>query len=238
MEKKSSIISASILALGIVIMGFCLKAGIDNFVNKGRNVEVKGLAEREVEANKVTWPITLKETGNEIQTLYSTINAKTATVKKFLTDNGIKSDEISVNPPIVNDYKTAGAYQQDVKYRYTITSSLTVVSKDVKKVRDLISRQGELVAQDIAIDYGSDWDNRSKITYEYTDFKKMKPEMVAEAIENAQKTAEQFAKNSNSKLDKIVAADQGSFEIVDRDESTPYIKNIRVVSHITFSLKN
>lgn len=238
MEKKSSIISASILALGIVIMGFCLKAGIDNIVNKGRNVEVKGLAEREVEANKVTWPITLKETGNEIQALYSTINAKTATVKKFLIDNGIKNDEISVNPPTVNDYKSAGAYNQDVKYRYTITSSLTVVSKDVKKVRDLIARQGELVAQDIAIVYGNEWDTNTKIKYEYTDFKQMKPEMVAEAIENAQKTAEQFAKNSNSKIDKIVAADQGSFEIVDRDESTPYVKNIRVVSHITYSLKN
>ena len=91
MEKKSSIISASILALGFVIMGFCLKAGIDNFVNKGRNVEVKGLSEREVEANKVTWPITLKETGNEIQSLYSIIDAKTKIVKKFLITVAMKS---------------------------------------------------------------------------------------------------------------------------------------------------
>ena len=42
-----------ILAIGIMVMGWCVKAGIDNFTNKDRKVTVKGLAEREVPADKV-----------------------------------------------------------------------------------------------------------------------------------------------------------------------------------------
>ena len=41
------------------------------------------------------------------------------------------------------------------------------------------------------------------VKYEFVSFKAMKPAMMQEAIENAELTATQFAKNSNSRLDKI-----------------------------------
>ena len=37
-----------ILAIGLIVMGWSIKCGIDNFANKDRKVTVKGLAEREV----------------------------------------------------------------------------------------------------------------------------------------------------------------------------------------------
>ena len=76
------------------------------------------------------------------------------------------------------------------------------------------------------------------LNYEYVSFKKMKPEMMTEAIENAEQTAKQFAKNSNSTLNKIVSANQGEFSIEDRDANTPYIKRVRVVTTVTYSLKD
>lgn len=66
----------------------------------------------------------------------------------------------------------------------------------------------------------------------------MKPKMMTEAIENAEQTAQQFAQNSHSKLNKIVSADQGQFSIDDRDANTPYIKRVRVVTTVTYSLKD
>ena len=66
----------------------------------------------------------------------------------------------------------------------------------------------------------------------------MKPKMMQEAIKNAELTAAQFAENSNSKLDKIMTADQGQFSIDDRDSNTPYIKKVRVVTTVTYSLKD
>ena len=65
----------------------------------------------------------------------------------------------------------------------------------------------------------------------------IKPKMMDEAIENAKKTANQFAEKSGLKLNKIETADQGYFSIDDRDVNTPQIKKLRVVTTVTYSLK-
>ena len=47
-----------------------------------------------------------------------------------------------------------------------------------------------------------------------------------------------FAKDSDSELGKIKRAYQGQFSIEDRDANTPYIKRIRVVTTIDYSLED
>ncbi|MBQ9640920.1 MAG: SIMPL domain-containing protein [Bacteroidaceae bacterium] len=239
MEKKNQIKEACIIAtgilLGLVVLGLSLKGGIDNFTNRDRRVTVKGLAEKEVEADKVTWPIQTKELGNDLPSLYSKINATTAAIKQFLLKNGVKQEEISVNAPTVIDLNAERYGENRRDYRYNITSTITVVSSNVKLVRSIIARQGELLQQGIAIVDGG---YEAPIHYDFVAFKEMKPQMMREAIENAEKTALQFAENSHSQLNKIVTADQGQFSIDDRDENTPYIKKVRVVTTVTYSLKD
>lgn len=233
--KNNRIYEAAIMAIAIVVLGLCIKWGIDDFANKDRKVTVKGLAEKEVEADKVTWPILSKEMGNNLPELYNLIAVKQAKIKKFLVDAGIKETEISVNASKVIDMN-ADQYSNNTRpYRYIITSIITVTSANVKLVRSIIARQGELLKQGIAI-VGGDYENPT--VYEYVSFTSMKPKMMEEAISNAEKTAQQFAKNSHSKLNKIVSADQGQFSIEDRDQNTPWIKKVRVVTTVTYSLKD
>ncbi len=235
MEKFNRIPEAFLIAVAIVVMGVCLKAGIDNFTNKDRRVTAKGLAEREVAADKVTWPIVSVELGNDLPQLYNKINSTTSKIRTFLKENGVPDEDISVNPPVVQD-KNANLYSNErVVNRYNITSVITVTSNDVAKIRGIISRQGELLRQGVAIIDGG---YENPIVYEYTGFNEIKPEMMKEAIANAQATAEQFAGNCNSELDKIITATQGQFSISDRDNNSPHIKKIRVVSTITYSLKD
>lgn len=226
---------SAIIAAGIVILGLCIKSGFDNFTNKDRKVTVKGLAEKEVAADKVTWPILTKELGDNLPELYTRINATTAKVKSFLTQNGIKESEISVNAPVVIDLNADQYSMAKRNYRYNITSTVTVTSRNVKLVRSIIARQGELLKQGVAVVDGG---YGSGVSYEYVSFQQMKPKMMQEAIKNAEQTATQFAENSNSKLDKIMTADQGQFSIDDRDSNTPYIKKVRVVTTVTYSLKD
>lgn len=233
--KDNRILAAAITAFGIIVLGFALKSGIDNFANKDRKVTVKGLAEQEVEADKVTWPIQTKEIGNDLPSLYKKINSTNATIKRFLIANGIKESEINVNAPTVIDLSAERYNTQPVPQRYNITSTIIVASSNVKLVRSIIAKQGELLQEGIAIVDGG---YENPIKYEYVAFRKMKPKMMEEAIANAEQTAEQFAKNSHSTLNKIVGADQGQFSIEDRDENTPYIKKVRVVTTVTYSLKD
>lgn len=235
MKIDMKLLQAAILAVSIAFLGLCIKWGIDDFANKDRNVTVKGLAEKEVEADKVTWPIPTKELGNDLPELYQRINTTTAKVKAFLKQHGIKDDEINVNAPVVIDLNADQYSNNNRGFRYNITSTITVTSQNVKLVRSIMAKQGELLKQGVAVLDGG-YENR--ITYEYVGFKKMKPQMMQEAIKNAEATAQEFATNSNSKLNKITKADQGQFAIDDRDANTPYIKKVRVVTTITYSLKD
>lgn len=229
------IVSAALLAVSIVILGFCVKWGIDDFANKDRKVSVKGLSEREVDADKVTWPILSKELGNNLPELYNRIAVTQGKIKKFLMNNGVKENEINVNAPVVIDLNADQYNTNQRAYRYNITSIVTVTSRNVKLVRSIIARQGELLKEGIAIVDGG---YENPVKYEFVSFNSMKPKMMEEAIANARKTAEQFAKNSESKLNKIVSADQGQFSIDNRDSNTPYVKKVRVVTTITYSLKD
>ena len=233
--KDNKIISAALIALGLACLGWFIKAGIDNFANKDRKVNVKGLAEQEVEADKVTWPIVSKEVGNDLTDLYNRIGSTEGKIKKFLQSNGIKEDEMTQNAPQVVDLKAREYGDNNKAYRYIVTSVITVTSQEVKKVRQILARQGDLLKEGVAIVDGG-YDNPVK--YEFVSFQQMKPKMMQQAIENAEKTAQQFAENSHSQLNKIVSADQGHFCIENRDDNTPYIKKVRVVTTVTYSLKD
>ena len=232
---EKQIISAALVALSICMLGWFIKAGIDDFANKDRRVNVKGLAEQEVEADKVTWPIVSKEVGNDLPGLYDRIGATQRKIKNFLVSNGIKEDELTINAPLVIDLNAREYGDKNQPYRYIVTSVITVTSQNVKQVRQIIARQGDLLKDGIAIVDGG---YENPIKYEFVSFKSMKPKMMQEAIENAEKTAQQFAENSHSQLDKIVSADQGQFSIDDRDSNTPWIKKVRVVTTVTYSLKD
>ena len=216
-------------------MGLSINSAIKAFVNKERVVSVKGLAEMEVEANKVTWPIAFKEVGNDVQQLYKSINEKSKVVVAFLKENGIADSEISVNPAEVVDMDAERYSNNNNQYRYISTSVITVTSTNVKLVRKLISEQTALLQKGVVVT-GSDY--RYNVNYEFTGLNDIKPGMIEEATKNARAAAEKFAKDSDSKLGKIKRANQGQFSIYDRDINTPYIKTVRVVTSIDYYLNN
>lgn len=234
MKGKSTIIAALIIGAAIVVLGFSLKAAFDNFTNRDRQVTVRGLCEKEVQANKVTWPIVTNEVGNDLLDIYGRIQKKNSTILTFLTSNGLSEKEISVNPPQVYD-RYAESYSERANSRYSVTNVIVVTSDNVELVRNLISRQSELLAKGIAIAA----DNyQYRVSYEFTGLNDVKPEMIAEATANAREAGERFAADSHSKLGKIRTAQQGQFSISNRDEYTPEIKTIRVVTYVTYSLRN
>lgn len=227
-------IEAIIIAIGIIMLGVMIRNGINDFREKDRVVTVKGLAEMEVPADKVVWPLMYKDIGNDPAVLYANLEQKNKAIVQFLKSNGISDDEISIAPPEVIDMQAERYADRNVNYRYNATSVITVTSKNVDKVRKLMSEQAELMKQGITITGG---DYRYNVVYEFTGLNEVKPQMIEEATKNARAAAEKFAKDSDSKLGKIRNASQGQFTITDRDSNTPYIKSIRVVTTVNYYLR-
>lgn len=225
---------AIIIAVGLFLLGSQVKKGITEFIAKDRIVTVKGLAEMEVSADKVVWPLMFKDIGNDPTTIYANINKKNQAIVDFLKSRGIQEEEISIAAPEIIDMEAERYGAQNVNYRYNATSVITVTSQRVDVVRQLMGEQAELLKQGIAITGG---DYRYNVTYSFTKLNDVKPRMIEEATRNARAAAEKFAKDSDSRLGKIRNASQGQFVIEDRDSNTPYIKSIRVVTTVNYYLK-
>lgn len=235
MKVNEKIAAAVIVAMGMMGMGGALRSGIIQFKDMDRSVTVKGLSEREVMADKVTWSLMYKELGNDPTEMYNLLEQKNGKVVAFLKAYGIKSENISINPPQIVDRQADNYGNEIMNYRYKATSVITVTSSEVEKVRGLLSKQSELMKQGIALVSSEYGDN--SVAYEFTGLNNIKPEMIEEATKNARTTAQKFADDSDSELGEIRSAQQGQFSIEDRDANTPYIKKLRVVNTIEYSLK-
>lgn len=228
--KECLIIALAILSLGL----FIYKAQIDA-KNFDRVVTVRGLSEKTVNADFCIWPIVFNEVGDDLTEMYASVEKKTEAVVKFLRDNGVDQSEISLSSPDITDNRR-NIYEDQVKVaRFSATVVVTVASSKVDLLRSLMGKQSELIKQGIAF---TENDYRYHKVYSFNGLNDIKPAMIEEATKNARVAADKFAKDSQSKLGKIKNATQGLFSVTDRDESTPHVKNVRVVTNVQYFLED
>lgn len=198
-----------------------------------RVVQVKGLAERDVNADTVIWPIKFTEVGQDLTQVVSQIEKKNEQIAAFLKLHGFNAEEITFSIPQVQDRQASYSDGRTEQSRYTATSVVTVYSQQVDKALHAMQKLIELSKNGIAI-AGQDYD--AKAEFIFSDLNQLKPIMIEEATKNARDVATRFAADSGSVVGKIKQANQGQFSINDRDSSTPHIKKVRVVSTVDFYL--
>lgn len=231
--KNSYIFPSLAIMLGLIILGLQFPQAVKDFKSFERTVNVKGLCEREVKADKAIWPITFKVVGNELSSLYDEIEKKNDAVVSFLTSGGIDRNDISIGTYSISDKYAQEYGSNDRTYRYVAKCTVTACSKDVDNILKLLGNQKDLLKSGIAPE--NEWD--SKQEFQFEGLNDLKPDMIEEATKNAREVALKFAKDSDSRLGKIKEASQGTFSISDRDSNTPHIKKVRVVTNVTYYLK-
>jgi len=235
-HKVSAFIMGAFIFAGLSVLGYLLANAAIEFKQYDRSVTVKGLSEREFDADIVIWPIQFSVTANELDSLYKSIQQNTAQIKTFLASNGISPQEITLTPPAITD-KSANQYGNSAKpeFRYTAVQSVTVYSSNIATVRSVMSSLSELGQQGIVFT-GDNY--QSQTEYIFTRLNEIKPQMIEQATRQAREVAEKFASDSDSRLGKIKRASQGQFSISERDKNNPHIKKIRVVSTVEYYLSD
>ncbi|MFY8326454.1 SIMPL domain-containing protein [Pseudoalteromonas sp. ZZD1] len=234
--KASHIVIAAIaISIGLLGLGLILKSAALDVKSMERTVEVKGLAEMEVPADTVIWPLQFSDADNNLEKLVERIERKNDAVTAFLKLHGFDDDEISRGAQSIVD-KQAREYSSDnQQFRYIARANITVYSSQPSKVQNALAHVGQLAKQGIAIVQDS---YETRIEYLFTGLNDVKPAMVQEATEKAREVAIKFAKDSQSKLGKIKSARQGQFSISNRDSNTPQLKKVRVVTTIEYYLSD
>jgi len=222
------------VCIGLALLGYLIAGGFVKLRALERTITVKGLSEREVAADIAIWPIKFSEADNDLNTLFSTIQQKNATIVDFLKKQGFQDKDISISAPAILDRQSQYGDPGEVKFRFTGNSTITVYSENVDSVRKSLEKLVDLGKQGIAIS----GDYESRTVYLFTKLNDLKPAMIEEATKNARAVAEKFAQDSKSRLGKIKSASQGLFSIEDRDSGTPHIKKVRVVSTVAYYLSD
>lgn len=215
-----------IIGVAVVLFSVSFFFAARNFSKQGSYVEVKGLAERIVKADIAIWSISFEVKSNNVDELYSNIEKNTEAIKSFLIQKGFEASEINVAP--VNVYQDT---YRDALFRYNSNIQLSVYTKKVDLIRSSSQDTLALVKKGVTM-------NQNYITFEFSDINSIKPEMLAEAIDNARITADQFANKSGSKIVGISRGNQGVFDITEKDPGSPEYKKVRVVSTLRFLLDN
>lgn len=236
-KKATYIMKKEVLvaALAAVLMGLMLPLSVVLFKSYDRTVDVKGLCEKEVKADKVIWPLTYKVVGNDLSGALKLVEEYDAMILDFLKKGGINDKEITISAPQISDKYASEYGNNDRVYRYLCTCVITVCTSEVDKVLELQGKQDALLKSGVTL-AANDWEN--KIQFKFEALNDIKPQMIEDATANAREAAQKFAKDSGSRLGKIKTAAQGTFSIEDRDSNTPYIKKVRVVTYVTYYLNN
>ena len=222
------------LSIAIVIASIVLGVSAIVATQPKASVLVRGLAQREVDANLAIWRMSYSLGGNELAALQSEINTKNAVITEFLLAHGLSSDDFSVLPAsITNTSLDMYSDKSRISYTFIATATTLVRTSKIKELQAAFKDSSALISSGIAI--LQDFDN--KINYEFTALNEIKPAMVEEATKNAREVAVKFAKDSNSQVGKIKNASQGVFSIENASGGLEDKKSVRVVTQIEYFLK-
>jgi uncharacterized protein len=242
-NNRIALVCASlILALGLGLSSLALANGLVDMKRADREVTVRGVAQRDVTANRASWGVSYSENAYALAEALGKVDGDTRLIQAFLKEQGFTGEaarpgsaDISVTDEIIDDRPTGRTI-------YRVSRTISFTTGKVAQVEQIEAKKDALAQQGLVVD--STW-----VSYEYTELDKIKPAMIAEATRDARRAAEKFADDSGSSVGGIRSATQGYFSVSSRadaggdDEygggsstaSTPDQK-VRVVTTIAYYL--
>ncbi|WP_336365772.1 SIMPL domain-containing protein [Marinobacter sp. C2H3] len=237
-------VPALILGVALVIASL----GAATLVNQGltdlrtgdRFVTVKGVAERNVEADLAIWPIRFVATGTTLAEARQRTRASREAIMAFLKLQAIDTAQVELSNLDVTDTRANPYPGQNTEQKFIINQTLMVRSDNIDRIRQAAQNIGDLLDSGVVLssNYGP-----SGPTYLFNGLNDIKPAMIAEATAAAREAAQQFARDASTELGGLRRANQGVFQILPRDQAPGMSeeqqpdKTVRVVSTVEYYLQ-
>jgi len=224
-----------LLAIGLIGGGALVGQGVVNARVGDRSVTVRGLAERDVQADLAVLPLRFTVSGDVLSEVQARIDTDLGVVRRFLTAQGYPAEAVTLGRLEVADRQSREYASQDGGPRFILAQTVIVRTTDVARIQATTRALNDLVRQGVVLqDFAGP-------TYIFTKLNDVRPAMIAEATASARTGAAQFAEDSGTPLGPIRQATQGSFEILPRegygDASQSPDQRVRVVTTISYRLK-
>lgn len=237
------ILGASLVGSSVVLSGGFAKiaAGFSTIAKPDRVISVRGLSEREVDADLATMRVSFSVTSETLEESHKLFDERKTEIVNYLKSHGLTDADLILDKPIIEFHKAYTSkeptYNEDGK-----RTGYNVISHPSKAdiEQHILVRTGNLKAISEAYMHTTEFDGTDKeffassVKYDFVNLNAIKPEMIAEATKNARDAAEKFALDSHSAVGKIKQAQQGWFSVNDAEEGMEQRKLVRVVTSIDF----
>jgi hypothetical protein len=233
--------AVAIFAVGLTTSGYALGDGFRRYkLAEQRSVTVRGVSERDVTADLATWSISFAHEGTELAGVQHSVDQQARSVRAFFERAGLQPGDVSdTDVSLSREQPTDRDGNPVGPESLTVRRSIQLRTPDVMKARAAYAAQHSLLRDGVEL-------SGSNISYTFTKLNDLKPEMIAEATQNARRSAERFARDSGASVGQIKSASQGYFSVGARDGeecddcgssggSSPFQK-VRVVTTIDYDI--
>lgn len=218
--EKAKIISTSVLAIAIVIVGFKISNTWEKTHVSYNNIGVTGLGTKNFDSDLIVWRASFSRNAATLAEANTWIKGDVEAVKLFLKSNGINENEISFTSLKINrNYKqlfnNEGNPTGTEFDGYNLFQEVIIESKNISAVEKTSTVIGDLIEKGIEF-------TANEPDYYYTKLADLKLELLKNATQDALKRAQTIAENANSNAGKLKEAEMGVFQITGQNSNEDY----------------
>lgn len=215
-----SILTPLLFSLAIVAAAIVLGNAVMNRNERDGIISVTGSGKVDYTSDLIVWEARFSKESPELKQAYSFLERDKDLIESYLSKKGIDKNNIiftSINimentQPIYSDN---GNYVGTKFLGYTLNQSFKIESKEVEKIEKLSREITELLNEGVQL-------YSEPPRYYYTKLADLKIDMISQATQDARTRALTITEHSDSKLDRLITADLGVFQITGQNSNEDY----------------
>ena len=217
---KRELVTGILLLITVCTGAYILGKAYNYKYDNQKTVSVTGNAQKDFESDIVKWVATYTRSNSDLKVATEQLNSDKDQVLNYLINQGIPKDEIRFGA--INLYKEYNYYYDEHTNRsyqtfkgYNLSQDVSIESKELGKVDNVSREISSLLTEGIEL-------NSQPANYYYSKLEDLKLELIANASDNAMQRATNIASKSKSKLDGLINADLGVFQITGQNDNDDY----------------
>jgi hypothetical protein len=233
LERVPLLGGLALIAIAFVIGSIFIGHGIRD---KNRNdvISVTGSAKKRIVSDYIVWNLSVTSQQASADAAAKELAGWTTKIRSFLTSEGIKLDELSVQPISTEMVSRKGRVTS-----FLLTRSFEIRSPRVEEVTGVADHSSSLLAQGIPLQANSP-------QYVYTKLTTLRPQLLAAATKDARNRARVIVDATGAQLGKLRRVSVGVFQVTSPNstevedygvyDTSTLAKDVTAVVNVTFAL--
>lgn len=213
-------IAPLLFSIAIIVAAIVLGNAVINRNDKDGIISVTGSGQADFDSDLIVWEARFNKDSPELKQAYALLDKDKQLIEDYLGKKGINQESIIFTSiDIIENtrplYSENGNYMGTEFLGYTLSQSFKIESKEVGKIEKLSREITELLNEGVQL-------YSMPPRYYYTKLADLKIDMISQATQDARTRAMTITEHSGSKLDRLITADLGVFQITGQNSNEDY----------------